>query len=392
MHSSGLSPLEMLARMVSFDTESAKSNLSLIDFVEGYLRNAGVSCQRFPNKTNDKVALYASVGPQDKGGVLLSGHVDVVPVSGQPWTRSPFTLHVENGRAYGRGSVDMKAFDTLAILTLAQAANQNLQVPMHLLLSYDEETTCLGSTDAIAHFGKDLPMPKVAIVGEPTELQVADAHKSCVILATAIYGTEAHSAKPSLGANAIMAAGDFIAELNRISDDMVTRGDWSGRFDPPHTTIQVGEIRGGTARNILAKECLIGWEFRGLPALDEQEILTRVARASDAITKKRLTNHGPFGRIETNCPVAVPGLRPEPGSPAERLALQLTGNERTISVSYATEAGHFQAAGIPTVVCGPGSINPAHQADEYITLDQFEAGEAFMQRLRQACIDGTVAL
>lgn len=387
---SGLTMIEMLSRLVAFDTESSKTNLPLIDFVEDYLQDAGVRCTRFPNAEGDKAALYASVGPSDRGGVILSGHTDVVPVAGQVWSRDPFKLHIDGGRAYGRGAVDMKTFDALAILLMERLADEELAVPLHLLLSYDEETTCLGSTDAIAVMGRELPMPVAAIVGEPTELQVADAHKSCAIFTTWVHGSPAHSAKPYLGANAVMAGGEIIAELNRISDDMERRGDSGGRFDPPYTTVQVGEIHGGTARNILAEECVIKWEFRGLPDLDPEEIPRCVAKAGKEIERTRLNRHGSFGSIETVRPAFVPGLRPDAGSRAERLALGLTRNGKTITVSYATEAGHFQEAGIPTVVCGPGSINAAHQADEFITLEQIAAGEAFMQRLRQACLDGAV--
>lgn len=387
---SGSNTLDMLSRLVAFDTESSKSNLPIIDFIENFLRQAGVACTRFPNADGGKAALYASVGPQDRGGVVLSGHTDVVPVTGQQWSQDPFKLHVADGRAYGRGSVDMKAFDALSVLLLARMAKENLSVPLQLVLSYDEETSCLGSLDVLGRMGKDIPLPISAIVGEPTELAVADAHKSCAIFTTRIHGSPAHSAKPYLGASAVMAGGEVIAELNRIAEDMEQRGDATGRFDPPHTTVMAGEIRGGTARNILAKECVIDWEFRGLPDLDPQEIPNRLATASEAITSRLLTRYGPFGSIETICPVFIPGLRPDAGSRAEKLALALSGNSSTITVSYATESGHFQAAGIPTVVCGPGSINAAHQADEFITLEQLAAGEAFMERLGAACIAGNV--
>lgn len=385
-----LTPMEMLTRLVSFDTESEKSNLELIAFVEAYLASWGIASVRVPNAEGDKAALFASVGPADKGGILLSGHTDVVPVEGQAWSSNPFALRVADGRAYGRGAVDMKAFDALALTLMPKMLHQNPALPLHILLSYDEETSCLGSVEAIGLLGRDLPMPVMAIVGEPTELQVADAHKSCAIFSTVVHGYPAHSAKPYLGANAVMAGAEIVTELNRISDEMIARGDESGRFDPPYTTVQVGIMNGGTARNILPEQCVIQWEYRGLPGLDNAEIPARLEKASAAIQENRLNRFGPFGRIETTCPAFVPGLRPDRGSPAEKLALALTGNDSTITVSYATEAGHFQEAGIPTVVCGPGSINQAHQADEYITLEQFAAGEDFMQRLQGFCQNGTL--
>lgn len=383
-----LTPIEMLERMVSFNTESDKSNLSLIAFIEEYLRSWGLASVRVPDDSGEKAALFATVGPQERGGVVLSGHTDVVPVAGQAWTRDPYSLQVAEGRAYGRGAVDMKAFNALALALVPDFLAAGLIVPIHLLFSYDEETTCLGSVKAIEKMGKSLPMPIAAIVGEPTGLEVADAHKSCVIFTTTVHGFAAHSAKPYLGANAVMAGAELVVELNRISDDMVARGDASGRFHPPYTTVEVGVMRGGTACNILPKECVINWEFRGLPDLDPEEIPRRLNMLSERVVIERLNRHGPFGSIETKCNVAVPGLAPQAGSTAERLALELTGNTETITVSFASEAGHFQNAGIPTVLCGPGSIDQAHQPDEYIALDQFAAGEDFMHRLAKKCADG----
>jgi acetylornithine deacetylase len=325
------------------------------------------------------------MGPQVAGGVVLSGHTDVVPVTGQAWTTDPFALRVENGRAYGRGAVDMKGFDALALALVPEFQAAKLVRPIHIMLSYDEETTCLGVADTIRRFGADLPMPGAVFVGEPTELQVVDAHKSVVTFFTTVHGHEAHSSKPALGASAVMAAAELVSELNRIADEMFERGDPTGRFDPPYTTVHVGSIEGGTARNILAKVCRFHWEFRGIPTQDPKEIPERFERFTQDVALKRLNRHGPFGRIETEMEVSVPGLAPDPGSEAEHLAMRLAGRNRTVTVPFGTEAGHYQAAGIPTVVCGPGSIDQAHQPDEYITLEQFEAGAAFMRRLAQAC-------
>ncbi|ABY28791.1 acetylornithine deacetylase [Methylorubrum extorquens] len=380
-----LSPLELLERLVAFDTESSKSNLALIDFVAEYLDSWGVPHLRVPNAEGDKAALFATLGPMTDGGVVLSGHTDVVPVTGQAWTSDPFRLRVADGRAYGRGAVDMKGFDALALAMVPAALEAGLTRPIHILLSYDEETTCLGVADTIARFGADLPRPGAVIVGEPTEMQVADAHKSVVTYNTTVHGHAAHSAKPGLGANAVMAAADLIAELNRIADAMVARGDASGRFDPPNTTVHVGVIEGGTARNILPKLCTFLWEFRGLPDLDMAEIPALFDASCERVTRERLNRYGEFGHIATVEEVSVPGLAPDPGSEAERLALRLAGRNATITVPYATEAGRFQRAGIPTVVCGPGSIDQAHQPDEFITLDELARGEAFMRRLVAAC-------
>ena len=380
-----LQPVEMLQKLVGFDTESARTNLALIDFVEDYLRRWGVETVRAPNADGTKAALFATIGPSDRGGVLLSGHTDVVPVAGQDWSSDPYRLRVEDGRAYGRGAVDMKGFGALVLALVPEMLGAGLSTPIHILLSYDEETTCLGSLDIIRRFGADLPRPLAVIVGEPTGMEVADAHKSIVTFHTTVHGHEAHSSKPALGASAVMAAAELICELNRIADDMMGRGDPTGRFDPPHTTVHVGTVSGGTARNILAKLCRFHWEFRGVPGLDPDEIPRRLQRFSDEVARTRLNRHGPYGRIETTLEVSVPGLSPDPGSEAERLAMRLASRNRTISVPFATEAGQFQVAGIPTVVCGPGSVAKAHQPDEFITLEQLEAGEAFLRRLIRDC-------
>lgn len=379
-----LEPLAMLERLVAFDTESSKSNLGLIDFVADYLDGWGVPHIRAPNAAGDKAALFATIGPAVDGGVVLSGHTDVVPVTGQAWSSDPFALRVADGRAYGRGAVDMKGFCALALALVPEFREADPVRPIHILLSYDEETTCLGPVDLIERFGRDLPRPGVAIVGEPTDMQVADAHKSIVTLRTTVHGAEAHSAKPALGANAVMAAAELVAELNRIGDEMMQRGDPSGRFDPPFTTVHVGMIEGGTARNIIPRLCSFHWEFRAVPGLDEAEIPARLGRFAEEVALPRLNRWGPYGRIDTQVEVSIPGLLAEPGSPAERLALELTGAAATVSVPFVTEAGRFQAAGIPTVVCGPGSVDKAHQPDEFITLAALAEGEAFLRRLARS--------
>jgi acetylornithine deacetylase len=279
----------------------------------------------------------------------------------------------------------MKGFCALCLALVPDFLAANLTTPIHLLLSYDEETTCLGPVDTIRRFGLDLPVPKAVIVGEPTGLEVADAHKSVVTFTTVVHGHEAHSAKPALGANAVAAAAELVCELNRIGDEMIARGDPSGRFDPPFVTVHVGPMAGGTARNILAKECRLHWEFRGIPGFDPEEIPRRLERFAQDVALKRLNRYGPYGRIETVMDISVPGLTPEPGSEAERLGLRLAGRNGTVTVPFATEAGRFQTAGIPTIVCGPGSIDQAHQPDEYISLDDLAAGEAFLRRLVAEC-------
>ncbi|WP_439499752.1 acetylornithine deacetylase [Bosea sp. (in: a-proteobacteria)] len=378
------SPLEMLSRLVAFDTVSAKSNLDLIAFVEDYLAGWGVSSVRFPNAAGDKTALFATIGPQDKGGIVLSGHTDVVPVEGQSWSRDPFTLHVEDGRAYGRGAVDMKGFVALALALVPDFLAADLKTPIHLFFSYDEEVTCLGVVDGIAAMGRTLPRPRAVIVGEPTSLDLADAHKGIRTFFTTITGVAAHSSKPHLGASAVHAGTRLAAGLVAMADEREARIEESGRFDPPYDTVHIGKFHGGIARNILADRCDLSWEVRTLPGSDPEEVPARFAALSqDVLARMRRT--APSAAIETVMSSDVPGLAPDPGSEAETLVMRLAGRNSTIAVAYATEAGHFQRAGLPTIVCGPGSIDQAHQPDEFITLEQLSAGEAFMRRLMEEC-------
>lgn len=373
--------LDMLERLIAFDTESSKPNLGLVAFVEDYLKSLGVAYVKIPNSTGDKAALFATIGPERDGGVVLSGHTDVVPVEGQAWTSDPFKLRREDGRVYGRGACDMKGFDAICLSMIPEFQTARLSRPVHILLSYDEETTCRGPLDTIARFGKGLPRPAAVFVGEPTLMQVADAHKSVAGYATIVHGHEAHSSKPNLGASAIEAACDLVTGLYRFAGELAVQGDSSGRFDPPASTIHVGTIHGGTARNIMAKLCTFQWEFRALPGVAQNLALQHLEDYAARVVTPKLTRNAKDAFIEIVTAVEVPGLKPESGSIAETLALKLARLNHTITVPYASEAGQFQLANLPTVVCGPGSIDQAHQPDEYIDIAQIESCIAFMRRL-----------
>ncbi len=373
--------MTLLARLVAFDTESQKSNLDLIDLVAAHCREHDVPVVLAPNRDGTKSALLATIGPMVDGGIVLSGHTDVVPVAGQAWTSDPFTMRRDGGRLYGRGTCDMKGFDALVLAMIPEFKAANLPVPIHIVLSYDEEVTCLGSMDTIARFGIDLPTPRAVIVGEPTSLQVADSHKSVCTYRTTVEGQEAHSAKPALGAHAIAAAAEIVCELTRLGLRFEQEGDRTGRFDPAYSTVHVGLINGGTARNILAKRCELLWEFRGLPWVPLDTAQRHIERYVETAALPFLRRYGHEGRITTDVEVEVPGLDAEPGSVAEALALRAARANRTVSVSFATEGGRFQQAGLPTVICGPGSIDQAHQPDEFIEVSQLEAGIGFLRRL-----------
>jgi acetylornithine deacetylase len=372
----------LLTRLIAFESVSDTSNLPLIDFVEGYLREHGLESSRAPNAVGGKAAILATIGPRVDGGVVLSGHTDVVPVEGQPWSSPPFTLREASGRLYGRGACDMKGFDACVLAMAPVFRDAGLRRPVHIVLSYDEETTCLGSRDIIARFGKDEPLPSAVIVGEPTVMKIADAHKSVATFRTLVTGHEAHSALPALGANAVAAAADVVSEIGRLAR-AYEKGPLDLRFTPPYSTLHVGMIRGGTARNILARECVFNWEFRGLPGVTTASALARVQAFVDEVATPRLTRFVSGPAIETTMEVDVPPLAAAPGSAAETMALRLTRSNSPIAVSFATEAGHFQAAGLPTIVCGPGSIDMAHKPDEFVDEAQLAACLEFLERLAE---------
>jgi acetylornithine deacetylase len=379
-----LSPVEMTARLVSFDTVSDRSNLALVDFIADYLAAHGVASTRLPNADSSKAALFATIGPRERGGVCLSGHLDVVPVAGQAWTSPPFEARLDGARLYGRGSCDMKGFIGTALALVPEFAAAGLTTPIHLCLSYDEEVTCHGSLDAIRRFGLDIPLPFACIVGEPTSMQVVDAQKSLSTYVTTVIGRPSHSSLPALGANALHAAAHLIAELDRIADALRQRGDPSQRFDPAYSTVQAGLIEAGEAVNIVPSRATITWECRGVPGLPIDEVAQRLRRYACDVVEPKLRMTAPEASITTELGVMVPELAPDPGSVAETLALRLAGQNRTHAVSYGTEAGHFQKSGVPTVICGPGSIEQAHRADEWIALSEIEACAGFLRRLAAA--------
>ena len=370
--------LTVIERLISFKTESSRSNLALVQWIETELSRRGVPYTIFPNETGDKATIFATFGPRLDGGVVLSGHTDVVPVEGQAWTSDPYQMRRAGSRLYGRGACDMKGFVGVALAMADEFQAANLLRPIHLLLTYDEETTCLGPIEAIARFGSDLPRPACVIVGEPTSMRVADAHKSVSCYRTRVTGKQGHSSRPSLGASAIEAGCALVTELYGIGAELAAG---STRFDPPGSTLSVGVIRGGTARNIIAGECVFEWEFRGEPDVPFDAALRRFEDHVVRSALPALRRRAPDAAIETRCEIAIPGLRPEPGSAAEALAFRLTNTNETIALAFATEAGRFQAGGVPVAICGPGSIDQAHQPDEFIEIGQIAACIKFMRAL-----------
>ena len=376
--------IEILARLVALDTTSRNSNLALVEFVEGELARLGVTSRRVPNEDGTKANLFATIGPMVEGGVVLSGHTDVVPVDGQPWTSDPFALTLRDGRLYGRGSCDMKGFLALALAAAPELAKAPLVRPAHLAFSYDEEVGCLGAPSMIDEIARVLPRPQAVIVGEPTSMEAVRGHKGISVYRVTVSGREAHSSLTHIGVSAVMAAVRLMALLCDLSERLERDADPSSPFLPKGASLTIGMVEGGTASNILARECSFVFDLRCPPGLDAETIIQpfyAAAKAMDAELKARAPEAGV--RIERRS--GTPAFAPEIDGDSERLARLLAGdNGPGRVVSYAAEAGQFQGAGFSTVICGPGSIDQAHQPDEYVEVSQMQRGAQFMGRLIEA--------
>jgi acetylornithine deacetylase len=373
--------LDLLDRLVAFDTTSRRSNLALIDFVEAQLKPLGGRFRRTESDDGAKSNLLASLGPNVEAGVVLSGHTDVVPVDGQPWTSDPFKVTLRDGRLYGRGACDMKGFLALALAAAPEFAAGPMKRPVHFAFSYDEEVGCLGAPRMIEAMTRETPRPSVVIVGEPTSMVAVSGHKGISTFKVTVHGREAHSSLTHLGVSAVMAAVKLMESLRRLSDALEQQGDPASPFQPRGATLTIGQVNGGTAVNILARECVFYFDLRCPPTFDPKAIIAPFlaeARALDAELKTRAPEAG----VEVQARSYTPAFAPEPDGEAERVARQLAGdNGPPRVVAYAAEAGQFQGAGYSTVICGPGSIEQAHQPDEYVELSQMERGAQFMGRL-----------
>jgi len=371
---------ELLASLVAFDTTSHRSNLAIIDFIEDFLAQHGVAARRVVSSDGEKSSLYATLGPDGEGGVALSGHTDVVPVDGQTWTSNPFTLRAADGRYYGRGTADMKGFIAAVLAATPDFKRRKLRTPIHYAFSYDEEIGCVGVRPMIAELGKNLPKPRMVIVGEPTSMQVIDAHKGPVRWHVEVIGRAAHSSMAPLGVNAITYAARLVAELERIEADL-KKTVRNARFDPPYPTLQVTKLAGGTASNIIPINCTLGFEVRALPELDSDDIERRLRHFADTQCLPEMRAIAPEADITITRTNSVPPFGADRASDVVALALKLTGQNETHTVSFATEAGLFQDAGAPAVICGPGDIAQAHTADEWIAESEIDKCMRFLSRL-----------
>ncbi|WP_103259039.1 acetylornithine deacetylase [Tabrizicola aquatica] len=372
---------EILDWLVGFDTVSSKPNMALMAYVKDLLEAAGIAVTLVPDATGGKANLYASTGPEGVGGVMLSGHTDVVPVEGQAWTKAPFALTEEGGRYYGRGTTDMKGFVACAVAAMVEAARRPLRVPLHLALSYDEEVGCMGVRSLIDLLAQAPVRPRFCIVGEPTGMQVATGHKGKVALRATCTGREGHSALAPLALNALHLAADFLGAVRRLQAEVAATGLRDGDYDVPYTTIHVGKMAGGVQVNIVPNQTVLDFEIRSLAGEDVAGLITRLEAEAEAIVAP-VRAEFPEAAIRVERQWDYPGL----GTPSDAAVVNfvkgLTGANGTIKVAYGTEGGLFdQRLGIPTVICGPGSMAQGHKPDEYVSVEQLGLCQAMLSRL-----------
>jgi acetylornithine deacetylase len=379
---SPLTPSQMLARLVSFDTTSRNSNLALIEFVRDYLDRQGVASELVFDDQGGKANLLATLGPAARPGLVLSGHTDVVPVDGQDWSSDPFVCTERDGRLYGRGTADMKGFVATALALVPELLERRLQLPVHLALSYDEEVGCKGVPRLLDHLARRLPaLPFGCVVGEPTAMRVANGHKGKAGYACTVTGLASHSALNHLGVNAIEIAAEIIVRLRRRNLDFRTWGPFEAGFDPPHCTVTTSVIAGGTALNIVPAGCRFEFEFRTLPGQDPAALLNEVQSFAEAELLPEMRARHPEAAIEWGELIGYPALGGDPGSAIEKLCCALAGGAPPAKVAFGTEAGLFAARGIASVVCGPGDMTVAHKPDEYVELAELERCADFLRRL-----------
>jgi acetylornithine deacetylase len=372
---------EMLARLVSFDTTSRNSNLALIGFVREFLDAQRIPYRISTDAAGEKANIHAIVGPQEAGGIALSGHVDTVPVDGQAWTADPFTLRPADGRLHARGAADMKGFVAACLAAIPAVKARPLARPLHLFISYDEEVGCQGARRLIRDLEESGLKPALCVVGEPSGMQPILAHKGKLNLAVRVRGLTGHSSEPGKGVNSIQAAGEAVAYVAAEARRLAKEGPFEDGFDPPHTTIHVGTIEGGTILNIIPERCAFTMEWRNIPADDPMRQVERMRRFVAGTIEPAMHAVSPRTGFDFEVTTEMPGLSLAADHALTSLVKQLTGSNSTGKVSYGTEGGFYQNAGIATIVCGPGHIAQAHQPDEWIGQDQLDACDAFIRRL-----------
>ena len=372
---------DILERLLAFDTVSSKPNIALMGYAKTLLEEAGLTVTLVPDASGGKANLFTSTGPEGAAGVMLSGHTDVVPVEGQSWTKPPFVLTEAEGRYYGRGAADMKGFVACAIEAMLDAARRPLKVPLHLALSYDEEIGCMGVRSLIDLLAAAPVKPRFCIVGEPTGMQVATGHKGKVALRATCTGREGHSALAPLALNALHLAGDFLGAVRRLQAEVAATGLKDGDYDVPYTTLHVGKMSGGVQVNIVPNHAVLDFEIRSLAGEDVASLIARLETEAEEIVAP-LRGEFPEAAIKVERLWDYPGLGTPSDAEVVRFVKGLTGANGTIKVAFGTEGGLFDARlGVPTVICGPGSMAQGHKPDEFVAVEQIERCRGMLQAL-----------
>ncbi|MBW0445704.1 acetylornithine deacetylase [bacterium M00.F.Ca.ET.228.01.1.1] len=378
---SEMSSRALLEKLIGFATVSRESNLAMIEFIRDYLAAQDVQCELFYNDERTKASLFATIGPRDRGGIALSGHTDVVPVDGQAWTVEPFRLVEKDGRLFGRGTADMKGFLASVLAAVPTFVERNLKMPVHLAFSYDEEVGCLGVRPMLEQLAQREHKPVLCLIGEPTLLKPVLGHKGKLAMRCCVKGAACHSAYAPYGVNAIQYAARLINHLDEIGEELAQPAYRDERFDPPYSTVQTGVIKGGRALNIVPAECEFDFEVRALPGFDANQVAQRLRSYAEAELLPKMRAVKADTDISMRSLSAYPGLATSPDSEAARLLALLSGSTEFGTVAFGTEGGLFEQAGIPTVVCGPGSMDQGHKPDEYITSEQLRECDAMLLRL-----------
>ncbi|PVB63703.1 acetylornithine deacetylase [Labrenzia sp. 011] len=379
--------VEILDRLIAFPSVSADSNLALIEYAAGLLEDSGAHVKISQDETGRKANLFATLGPRCSGGLVLSGHTDVVPAGETQWQSDPFTLRAAQERLYGRGTCDMKGFIAAVLARMPDYAALDLKRPLHVALTYDEEVGCFGARHLVEELRQSDIRPAIAIIGEPTEMRVIEGHKGCYEYTTSFHGTDGHGSEPDKGVNAIHVAAAFIGRMMDLAHDLQRRaGPDSVRFNPPWTTLQVGKIEGGSARNVIARNCAVEWEMRPVREDDARLVKSALETYCRDVLLPRMRAVYPQADIVTEVIGEVTGLAVTSENEARDIVAALTGENLCDVVAFGTEAGLFQALGMSVVVCGPGSIAQAHQPDEFVSLEQLEKCHAMLSGLERTLV------
>jgi acetylornithine deacetylase len=364
---------DILGELIAFPTVSSDSNLELITYAADLLSSAGATLSFTRDESGTKANLFATLGPAGEGGIVLSGHTDVVPVAGQDWASDPFVMTERDGLLYGRGACDMKGFIACVLAMAPHYGALDLKRPLHVALTHDEEVGCMGARTLVAEIERIGLRPAVAIIGEPTSMRVIEGHKGCHEYTTEFTGLEGHGSRPELGVNAVEYAARYIARLLDLREALVGRAPAGSRFTPPWTTLQVGRIAGGVAHNVIAGQCSVDWEMRPVQRGDADFVKDAIGAYVERELKPAMRAVSPNADIVTHTVGEIAGLAVAEVSEARDIVFALTGQSEADVVAFGTEAGLFQALGMSVVVCGPGSIDQAHKPDEYVALDQLSA-------------------